>query len=87
MILQENTVPNGNYYDSQYCCNSYKKKQVYVKNRLNCFHGSCIKAGGLQCALVNRYCVFKRLSRENHTKGATVHITEMAQTFHIGITW
>ena len=24
---------------------------------------------------------------ENHAKGATVHITELAQTFHIGITW
>ena len=24
---------------------------------------------------------------ENHAKGATVHITGLAQTFHIGITW
>ena len=24
---------------------------------------------------------------ENHAKGATVHITELAQTVHIGITW
>ena len=35
------------------------KTGLYKRTDCNCFHGSCIKVGGLQCALVNRYCIFK----------------------------
>ena len=34
-----------------------------------------------------RTCELRGYPLENHAKGATVHITELAQTFHIGITW